>query len=632
MIKKLHFKALLLMATLVFGVGNVWGAEASFAPSIFSGQGTSGTGSAISGTVDGVTFACNKGYGNGTQIRCYSGGKITVSSSNTITAISFTFSGSYTGGMEESYTGLSTNSWTKELSSQARITAITVTYVPAHTITAISSNDAYGTVSLLGTTITASPNSGYRVVAGDGGYTVTNGTATVVNNGDNTFTVTPSSDCTVRINFEEIPTHKANFSVNGVVTPYDVQEGADIDFPADPANLGGKKFVGWAAAPISGTTDDKPTFVSSAKMGDENVTYYAVFATLTPGDAKTVDDELTRATTGITSTSYTSWSNKTATSDAVYAGRSAGGNDAIQLRTSDSNEGIVSTTSGGKIKKVVITWNINTSNGRKVQIYGSNTAYTGANQLYAQGTQGTLLGTLEYDTDTELDITGDYTYVGLRSASGALYLAKVAITWETGTPDAYSTYCTTVPSNVSLTITDAGFATYCSAYALDFSGVAGLTAYQAGMNGTTVEFTEVSDVPAETGVLVQGEKGTYNVPVVASSETKVDDNVLVGTVYGETIHANDADYFVLTKKNGNVGFYRVTATDYQVRANSAYLALAKGSVGNAKGFIPVDGTTAIDLVDTANEVAAPVYNLQGQKVNAAYKGVVIVNGKKVINK
>ena len=138
MIKKLHFKVLLLMATLVFGVGNVWGAEASFAPSIFSGQGTSGTGSAISGTVDGVTFACNKGYGNGTQIRCYSGGKITVSSSNTITAISFTFSGSYTGGMEESYTGLSTNSWTKELSSQARITAITVTYVAAHTITAVS--------------------------------------------------------------------------------------------------------------------------------------------------------------------------------------------------------------------------------------------------------------------------------------------------------------------------------------------------------------------------------------------------------------------------------------------------------------------------------------------------------------
>ena len=30
MIKKLHFKALLLMATLVFGVGNVWGDEYTY--------------------------------------------------------------------------------------------------------------------------------------------------------------------------------------------------------------------------------------------------------------------------------------------------------------------------------------------------------------------------------------------------------------------------------------------------------------------------------------------------------------------------------------------------------------------------------------------------------------------------
>lgn len=120
--------ALALLVGLTIPMG-MWGqtSTASFAPSDFSGQGTSGTGSAISATVDGVTFACDKGFGT-TQIRCYSGGVITISSSNTITAISFTFSGSYTGGMETSYTNLSTTSWTKTLSSQARITACTVTY------------------------------------------------------------------------------------------------------------------------------------------------------------------------------------------------------------------------------------------------------------------------------------------------------------------------------------------------------------------------------------------------------------------------------------------------------------------------------------------------------------------------
>ena len=120
---------------MVIGVGvglgrearAVYAEEASFVPTDFSGQGTSGSGSAISATKSGVTFACDKGYGT-TQIRCYSGGKITISSSENITSIAFTFSGTYTGGLEASYTDLSTASWEKTLSSQARIMECTVTY------------------------------------------------------------------------------------------------------------------------------------------------------------------------------------------------------------------------------------------------------------------------------------------------------------------------------------------------------------------------------------------------------------------------------------------------------------------------------------------------------------------------
>lgn len=101
---------------------------AIFAPSDFSGQGTSGSGSEISKTVDGITFACDKGYGT-TQIRCYKNGVVTISSSKTITEIRFTFSGSsYTGGLSTSYTSLSTTSWTQELASQARFTSIEVDY------------------------------------------------------------------------------------------------------------------------------------------------------------------------------------------------------------------------------------------------------------------------------------------------------------------------------------------------------------------------------------------------------------------------------------------------------------------------------------------------------------------------
>ena len=121
-----------LFATLTLNAATAWGAEVEFLPGDFSGQGTSGTGSAISATENGVTFACDKGYGT-TQFRCYSGGKITISSSNTITAISFTFSGSYKGGLESSYTNLDTKFWEKALSSQARITKCVVTYEEAST-------------------------------------------------------------------------------------------------------------------------------------------------------------------------------------------------------------------------------------------------------------------------------------------------------------------------------------------------------------------------------------------------------------------------------------------------------------------------------------------------------------------
>lgn len=135
---------------------------AEFAPTNFSRQGTSGTGSEISATVNDVTFACNKGFGT-TQIRCYKDGTITISSLNTITDIAFTFFGSYTGGLSTSYTDLSTTSWTQELGSQARITALTVTYIGGSsttyhttapdcsctvTITATSNDDSMGTISV----------------------------------------------------------------------------------------------------------------------------------------------------------------------------------------------------------------------------------------------------------------------------------------------------------------------------------------------------------------------------------------------------------------------------------------------------------------------------------------------------
>ena len=140
-----------------------------------------------------------------------------------------------------------------------------------------------------------------------------------------------------------------------------------------------------------------------------------------------VEDTLNRAFTGVSGTSYSSWSDKKSNSSAVYAGQSAGGNDSIQLRSSNSNSGIVTTTSGGKAKKITIEWYENTAADRTVNVYGSNTAFKDATELYGGKDP---IGTIGRN-ETEYVIDGDYEYIGIRSNSGALYLKEIVITWET---------------------------------------------------------------------------------------------------------------------------------------------------------------------------------------------------------
>ena len=317
-----------------------------------------------------------------------------------------------------------------------------------YTITPIVNDGDMGSVAVNGTTITATPNSGFRVIAGDGGYTVTLGNATVVNNGDNTFTVTPTSNCTVRINFEAIPTHKASFSVNSVIDPADdkvVAEGSAITFPSDPVAISGKEFVGWKkGSGINEVTNVAPTMYDEDNMGDADVTYYAVFASSASATV-TKTDTLTLSTTGVTGSSYSAWTGKTASntshSAAVYSGCNAGSNSSIQLNATSgtSYRGIISTTSGGKLKKVTVKWNSNTSKGRSVTVYGKNKAYTTMSAFNSN--KGTSLGTITKDTSTELTITCDSTYIGFY-ATQAIYIDKIAIDWET-TGTVYS-YCTTV--------------------------------------------------------------------------------------------------------------------------------------------------------------------------------------------
>ena len=136
--------------------------------------------------------------------------------------------------------------------------------------------------------------------------------------------------------------------------------------------------------------------------------------------------------------SYTSWTGKTGTSGAVYAGNSTGGDSKIQIRGSD-NSGIVTTSTGGYARTVSVAWNSSTTTTRYVDVYGKTSAYSSAADLYStnETTKGSLIGTITFDSTTASNTTTsitiestDYDFIGLRSRSGALYLDEIKIGWE----------------------------------------------------------------------------------------------------------------------------------------------------------------------------------------------------------
>ena len=178
-------------------------------------------------------------------------------------------------------------------------------------------------------------------------------------------------------------------------------------------------------------------------------------------------------------------------------------------------------------------------------------------------------------------------------------------------------------TTVSKTITEAGWATYCSPYALDFS-TSGLKAYiVTGATGNVLDLETVTSVPANTGVLLEGAEGDHEISVVASSSTDVSGNKLQGTTAEKNVSEQTA--FVLMG-SPKVGFYK-NKYDFTVGANTAYLNANFADGGGAREAYFFDGLTGINQVENGEiKSALPVKRIvkgnlviekNGVSVNAA---------------
>lgn len=184
----------------------------------------------------------------------------------------------------------------------------------------------------------------------------------------------------------------------------------------------------------------------------------------------------------------------------------------------------------------------------------------------------------------------------------------------------------------SVPVNDKGTASYVTTNALNFSGITDVKAYVAtAQDGSNVTFTRVEGaVPAGTPLLVKGK--TTDVPV-AESATAPEKNLLVaGTGEGVASEAGGKFNFILNNLNGAVGFYH--AAGMTVAADRAYLSLSNNPFPSTESSAKLnaifsDGeTTGINNVNVNDNVK--IFNLAGQQMKGAVKGIYIKNGKKFV--
>ena len=208
------------------------------------------------------------------------------------------------------------------------------------------------------------------------------------------------------------------------------------------------------------------------------------------------------------------------------------------------------------------------------------------------------------------------------------------VSWEKDAEPSWFTVEDAIGKSFNINMNAVGEKNYATTY-LPFPVVLSeAAAYTVKVNGKQAEYTLAgSEIPAGEAVLLISDNSATLQATVKNVTTTVGENALLG-VYAKTAAANLENPTVLNAVGDKIGFYRLAATS-TLSANRAYLNYAVPA-GAKEGFDLVDAneTTGVESIDNAQFAIdnAPVYNLQGQRVVKAQKGVFIQNGKKVVVK
>ena len=248
----------------------------------------------------------------------------------------------------------------------------------------------------------------------------------------------------------------------------------------------------------------------------------------------------------------------------------------------------------------------------------------------------------------EVPSTESSTFFNSPIASATLHVPNASIeSYETTSPWRSFGKIVGLSNEYSLTVSSVGYATLY----LDFNakipgGVKAYVAKEVVDSRLKMELVE-GVLPANTGVIIMAEEGTY--AFVESDETPavIEKNLLKGTVEKTEITAEaNTSYYVLSAPDGVMAMYLALLTENKFwnNAHKAYLPISNGDLGifddevdssveqlSRRLVFDFGDETGIDEVKTENaNVKTAVYDLSGRRIQNAQKGIYIQNGKLMV--
>lgn len=443
---------------------------------------------------------------------------------------------------------------------------------------------------------------------------------TIILETDGVYSFTmPQSNITVYATYTEDAKYNISWVVNGTeFKSEEVYSNVAVSAPAvNPIN--GKVFRGWIESEINTPVNEEPEFVNVSNLTvSEDKTFYAVFATAAGGGEGSVEFDVSSI-----SDIQLSIASRTQTTDGITFTFSSVGATGTNNNTVQMSKGSTLTQNipfDGSIKSITFEgFGYSSTKDASMLIEGTNGA---------SGTYATVQSCNDTYNGAEIDFgANDYNMFKITVGSErTVKFTKMTVNYS---GVAYSDFTTLLSADV--TIGKYGYATFVAPCDLDFTGSA-VTAYAVtpDLANSQVNLTPVERVPAGKAIVVQGDQGTYTIPTI---EAAIDFETALEASEAD-IKATDGDtytYYYLGVVNEQVGF-RPLAVDGKLAAGKCFFKVAKSAGAKfLKMAIIDDETTGINAHVNAGQSNA-VYNLAGQRVNANAKGIVIVNGKKMLNK